>query len=85
MANDKEIMVIGQLLVNDFFDPKLEPESDQELPENNSIESEEISETLHTTDIEIKEEFDELVANETFQTQKNDLEFVEHKIKKRAK
>ena len=30
-------------------------ESDQELPENNSIESEEI--TLHTTDIEIKEEF----------------------------
>ena len=36
-------------------------ESDQELPENNSIESEEI--TLHTTDIEIKEEFDYLVAN----------------------
>ena len=24
----------------------------------------------HTTDIEIKEEFDELVANETFPTQK---------------
>jgi hypothetical protein len=47
MANDKEMMVIVH--DSDFFEPKLEPpESDQELPENNSIESEEISETLHT-------------------------------------
>ena len=69
MANDKEMMVIVH--DSDFFEPKLEPpESDQELLEIDSIESEEISKTLHTTDIEIKEEFDELVANETFPTQK---------------
>ena len=40
MASDKELMVIVR--DSDFLEPKLEPESDQELLENNSIESEEI-------------------------------------------
>ena len=78
MANDKEMMVIFHN--SDYLEPKLEPGSNQELLENNSIESEEISE-IHTVDFEIKEEFDELVVDETFPTQKSDLGLVQHKIK----
>ena len=76
MASNKEMMFFVH---TDFLDNiesnleiKKEPGSDQEILE------------IRTAEIEIKEEFVELVAkeNENFPTQKTDLALVQHKIKK---
>ena len=72
MANNKEMRVFVH---SDFLDDiesnleiKEEPGSDQELLLQNDLEYDEISE-IHT-DIEIKEEYDELVAKENFPAKK---------------
>ena len=78
MANNKEMR---GFVHSDFLDDiesnmeiKEEPGSDQALLLQNDLESDEILE-IHT-DIEIKEEYDELVAKENFPAQKSDLALV---------